>query len=99
MTNFKQNKGFKLSGFTPYTKAYAKIDDTPYKKAYDETPMKKKKSVSLMEKLRMLENKLRVAKSAEEKSKIQKRIKKLRNEIEKGFNETSQLNPNNPDKD
>ena len=93
MPNFKKDRSkFTMKGFSPFNMG------TPYKK---DDPVDKnwKEDQGLMADLKSFQKDLKEAKTPEEKRKIQMDIDQTRKTIDQGNNRSSQLNPNNPDRD
>tara|TARA_B100000287_G_scaffold110202_1_gene102549 strand:- start:924 stop:1454 length:531 start_codon:yes stop_codon:yes gene_type:complete len=81
---------FKMS--VSFSSPFTKTKDDPVDKNW-------KENQSIMDDLKSLKEDLRDAKTPEEKRKIQMDIEQTQKIIDKGYEESSQLNPNNPDRD
>ena len=81
---------FKMS--VSFSSPFTKTKDDPVDKNW-------KENQSIMDDLKSLKDDLRDAKSEEEKRKIQMDIDQTQKIIDEGYEESSQLNPNNPDRD
>ena len=91
---------FKMKGYSPFTKETRLEGERNINENSNRVGDENwKENQSIMDDLKSLQADLKEAKTEEEKKDIQLDIDRTREIIDKGYDNSSQLNPNNPDKD